>query len=128
MGYKYNESITLRFSFINRTTGVAITTGEVGSDVVGAITNERFSPYPWQDITNITYKANGLWEAVIPAEHVGYQNGIVFYHTDAIIVSFNIPTSAKVVGDLNDISADDVQTACGEALTETSERLELIRP
>lgn len=114
MSYLKNTSGQfLYFTMIDASDGSAITSGTV--------TGRRSIDGGSQaNVTGtISHNGNGQWQlAMSQADTNGDEIGFLFTHTSGIPVSITIVTDTKQVGDLNDLSAAEVNTEVDAALAD----------
>lgn len=110
--FKKNAAVTgFAFAMVNKSDGSAITTGMVsGYYLLDGGTQGSIADTP-------THEGNGQWSVDLTADEMnGDVVGLLFTHTDGIPVHFTIRTDTKIVSELQDLTAANVQTECDAAL------------
>lgn len=111
--FKKNTAITgFTFTLINSSDGSSITSGTVNSYVTidGGI----------QTATTAlaTHEGNGQWSInLTAAEMNGDLVGLLFTHDSAVPAHFTIKTDTKLVGELADVTASQVNTEASNAIS-----------
>lgn len=115
MSIKRNTAITgFVVGLVSATDGSAITTGTP----VGYYTLDGGTQTAIGDVTPV-HEGNGQWSFdLTAAEMNGIIVGLVFVHASAIPAHFTIKTDTKIVSELQDLTAAQVNTEADTALTD----------
>ena len=116
MSFKQNTAVTgLTFGLVSATDGSAITTGTVtGYYTLDGGTQATITASP-------VHEGNGQWSANLTAgEMNGAIVGLLFTHASAIPVSFTIKTDTKIVSELQDLTAAQVNAEADTAIADAS--------
>lgn len=111
-GFKSNTAVTgFAFALVSATDGSAITTGTVtGYYLLDGVTQAAIAGTP-------VHEGNGQWSvSLTAAEMNGAIVGLLFTHASAIPVHFTIKTDTRLVSELNNLSAANVNAEVVDVL------------